>query len=308
MQESLVTNDYLKNCIVELQESLSNEGEYSQEKLINMINELMVSTLLIPGITEDDELVFEVLTSEDETINAVPLFCDDAEFVNYYGDEAEFNPIANDIDFYVDLIKENGLDGVIINPASDEFFIEHNLLIELPLNLDFEIDENIEGYDVHELLNIALKTTNDSLTEFIRSEDNQFEKLMLELSSSTLFNVVASENDLSKYAQAGIISIEDVQDFSLCTTGDENTQFGVLFSDIETAKQSLEENGLNYYYQIVLLDDFIEFILNSDMDGILINPGSDDYLIPRKYLIEAYNGLIYNNPLFKNAADYLFEF
>ena len=71
--------------------------------------------------------------------------------------------------------------------------------------------------------------------------------------------------------------------------------------------QSLDDgDGMNHYYQVTLLDDLIEFILLSDMDGIIINPGLDDYLISREYLLQAYLGLTYDNPSFKNAADYAF--
>ena len=55
-----------------------------------------------------------------------------------------------------------------------------------------------------------------------------------------------------------------------------------------------------------MLGEFLEFVLKSDMDGIIINPGSDDYLIGREALLEAYGGLALDNPAFKNAMDYAF--
>ena len=307
MQKSYVTNDYLASRINEIGGYLEDGNDVPEELFIQFIQELGVSNLLIPGIIDEETLSFDILTSDDDSIDVIPLFSDDEEFIGYYGEDSEFSPIANDIRFYIDLINDNELDGILFNPDSEDFLLARDILVNLPFPPSIEVNYGFEPYDGEKLLNIAQNVTNDSLNEFIRSEDNHFESLMLELQKSVLLNVVVSEDDLSVHARNGIISSEDAGNFVLCTTGDDETQLGVLFTGTDAIMQSLDdESELNYYYQIALLDEFIEFVLKSDMDGIIINLGSDDYLIGRDALLEAYGGLTCDNPAFKNSMDYAF--
>ncbi|MBO6122684.1 MAG: SseB family protein [Methanobrevibacter sp.] len=308
MIETDVTNNYLKAHLNEIEKYLNDDGEVPEELFIAFLNELNVSTLLIPGIVNDEDLDFEVLSSEDDEVNVIALFTDDEEFYRFYPEDSEYGPIANEIEFYISLIKENDLDGCMFNPGSSEFFLEKDILVELPVGIeDDEEDDGGEGYPADRIYEISQGLTNDSLLELIRSDNVSFEQLMLELSDSLLLNLIASENDLSGIAVDNIISKDDAGDFSLCATGDDDNQFGVLFTSVDAIRQSMyDDDDDHYYYQVTLLEDFMEFILLNDMDGIIINPGVDDYLISRDYLLEAYHGLKYNNPNFKNAAEYAF--
>ena len=307
MIETYATNNYLKTRLHEIEKHLGDDGEIPGDVIIDFVNELNVSTLMIPGIINGDDLDFEVLASEDDDMNVIALFTDSEEFQAYYPSGTEYGPVANDIGFYIDLVREYDLEGVILNPASSEFFLERDLLLELPLNTKIENMDDFKGYGGEELYEISKSINNDSLLEFMRSDNDSFEELMLELSKSTLLNLVVSNEDLTGYARGNVISRSDAGDFSICATGDEDNDFGVVFTGTDAIRQSLDDgDGMNHYYQVTLLDDLIEFILLSDMDGIIINPGLDDYLISREYLLQAYHGLTYDNPSFKNAADYAF--
>lgn len=307
MIETYATNNYLKNQLNRLENSLSDDGDVPEEVFIDFINELNVSTLMIAGIVHDDDLDFEVLATEDEDMQVIALFTDEEEFSKNYPGDSEYEPLANDIGVYIELIRDNDIDGLVINPSSSEFFLEKDLLLELPLNNKEDVEDDSEAYSAGELYRISRDATNDSLLDFIRSDNDSFEQLMNELSKSTLLNLVVSEEDLTGHAVDNIISRDDVGEFSLCATGSDDTHFGIVFTDIDAIKQTLDdEDNIHCYCQLTLLDDFMEFILLNDMDGIIINPGLDDYLISREYLLEAYHGLTYNHPGFKNAADYAF--
>lgn len=307
MINAAITNNYLKDIIFEVKDYLDDGNDVPENLFVRLVKELGVSSLLIPGVIEDETLNFEILVSDDDEKNVLPLFCDYGEFVDYYGDEPEFDPIPNNIEFYVDLLRDNGFDGLIINPANEDLFMGSDLLFEIPFSLNVEIKDNFEGYGPDKLLDIAQGVTNDSLVEFMRNGGDSFEALMIELTKANLLNVIVSDEDLSKYAVDGVISVRDSGDFTLCTTGDDESQFGILFTAKDAITQTIDdESGLHYYYQLAMFDDFMKFILQSDMDGIIINPGMDDYLISREYLLEAYGGLDYGNPSFKNAIDYAF--
>ena len=307
MERTFITNNFLMNKINEIGNYIVNDEEAPDDVFISFINELGVSNLLAPGIVDEESINFEVLTSDDESFNALPVFSDDDAFIDYYGEDSDFEAIANDIRFYIELIGESEIDGLVINPGNLEFYLEKEVLENLPLNPVIEIKDDFEGYNSDQLQNIAQNATNESLISFMNDDDNHFEALMLELQKATLLDAVVSEEDLSQHAENGIISLDETGTLPLCTTGDDDVQLGVLFTSPDKIRNAIEEDSeLNYYYQIALLDDFIEFVLKSDMDGIIINPSEEDYVIGRDELLEAYGGLTYNNPSFKKAIDYAF--
>ena len=297
-----ITNNHFKMIINEVQGYLEKDEDIPQELFIDFVGELKYTNLLLAAVIDGDDLIFENLTSDESTV--LPLYTDDAKFMEGYGEDSQYEPLANDIEYYVELISDQEFDGILINHETLDFFIGIDLLKNIPLGPDITIEDDFEGYDPKKLLNIAQNMTNDSLEKFIKSENNQFEALMLELSKSTLLNVVASDEDLEKYAQDGIISVGDVSDYEVCTTNDGVDEYGILFTSIGAINDTKGEG--NFYCQLTLLDDFIDFVLRSDMAGIIINPGLDDYLISREYLIEAFGGLSYSNPSFRRAIDYLF--
>ena len=263
-----VTNNHFKMVINEVQGYLDKDEDIPQELFIDFIGELKYTNLLLAAVIDGDDLIFENLISDEDDSTVIPLYTD------------------------------------LINQGTQDFFISKDLLNNMPFAPDITIEDNFEGYTPDKLYDIAKNASNDSLVEFIKTGDNSFEALMLELSKSTLLNVVASDEALDKYAENGIIPIDEVDDFEICTTNDGVDEYGILFTSVDAINQTKGEG--NFYYQLTLLDDFIDFILRSDMAGIIINPGIDDYLISREYLIEAFGGLAYSNPSFKRAFDYLF--
>lgn len=186
MQESYVTNNNLRSVFNELGDYLEKSQEPPEDLFVEFLGELRVSNLLVPGIVDGDELISENLTNDaDETV--IPLYTDDEEYVKDKGLNSEYNPIPNDIRYYVDLINENNFNGIIINLASEAFFIPTDLLNNLSIGPTFSINDDFSGYGPDQLKNIAENTSNDSLVNFIKnsSNENDFDGLMMELTKST---------------------------------------------------------------------------------------------------------------------------
>lgn len=306
MQESYVTNNHLRIVFNELGNYLEKGQEPPEDLFLEFIGELRVSNLLVPGIVEGDELISENLTN-DEGSTIIPLYTDDEEYVKDKGLNSEYDPIPNDIRYYVELINENNYDGIIINLASEGFFISRDLLDNITLTPFFSINDNFNGYSPDKLINIAENTSNDSLVNFIRnpSNENNFDGLMMELTKSILLNVVVDEEDLRNYSTNGVISREDVGGFEVCNTGNDEESFGILFTSKNAILSTMDHDSeFYYYYQITILSEFFDYVLRSDMEGIVINPGLDDYFIPRGFLLTFSN--IMDNPSFKQAIDYAF--
>jgi len=306
MQKSYVTNNHLRNIFNELGNYLENGQEPPEELFAEFLSELRVSNLLVPGIVEGDDLIFENLTNDDgETV--IPLYTDDDEYVKDKGLHSEYDPIPNDIRYYIDLINENKFNGFIINLASESLFMPVDLLNNLSINQTFSINDNFGGYGPDQLKNIAENISNDSLINFIRnpSNENNFDGLMLELTKSTLLNVIIDEKNLGNYSNNGIIYSEDVGGFEVCNTSNEEENFGILFTSKSAILRTMDSNSeFFYYYQVTILSEFFDYVLRSDMGGIIINPGLDDYFIPRNFLLTFSN--VMDNPSFKQAIDYAF--
>ena len=295
-----VTNNHFKMLINEVQGYMDKDEDVPQELFIDFVGELKYTNLLLPAIMDGDDLIFENLVSDEDESSVLGLYTDDAEFES--NADSEYEAIPNEIEYYVELVNDQDLDGILIDQSSLDFFIGRDLLNNMPFGPEIEIDDDVEGYTPQELYDIAKSTSNDSLVEFIKSGSTKFEDLMLELKESSLLNVVACDEKIE--SEIGIVPIDDVEDYELCTTGDDADEYGILFTDIAAINDTKGEG--NFYCQMTLLDDFIDFVLRSDMAGIIINPGIDDYLISREYLIEAFGGLTYSNPKFKYAPDYMF--
>ena len=307
MQESYVTNNYLRAVLNELNDFLERGQEPPEDLFMDFIAELKVSTLLIPGIIDGDELISENITSNEDGSTVIPLYTDDEEFIKDKGLESEYDPIPNDIGFYVDSVNEHDYVGIVINLPSECFFVPIELLNDLPLNQGISIQDNFKGYGPDKLMPIAENAPNDSIVSFIRNPSNQdnVEGLMLELSKSILLDVIVSDEDFADYETDGFISLEDVENWEVCTTGDDENVYGILFTSKDAITSTMDADSEYYYaYQITVLSEFIDYVLREDADGIVINPGLDDYLIPRSALF-AYSSIL-DNPSFKQAIDYAF--
>ena len=105
MQESFVTNNHLRIVFNEIGDYLEKGQEPPEDLFLEFIGELRVSNLLVPGIVEGDELISENLTN-DEGSTIIPLYTDDEEYVKDKGLNSEYDPIPNDIRYYVELPKE----------------------------------------------------------------------------------------------------------------------------------------------------------------------------------------------------------
>ncbi|MCI7291945.1 MAG: hypothetical protein MR504_07115 [Methanobrevibacter woesei] len=307
MQKIHITNNHLRTIVNEVKNYLKKGQEMPEGLLFELMAELKVSNLLIPGFFDGDELITEHLTNNVDSTTVIPLYTDYEEYIKDYDLNSEYTPIPNDITYYIDLINKNNHNGIIVNFASESFFIPSDLLNNIPLTSIFSINDNFRGYGPNQLKSIAENTTNDSLVNFIKnpSNENNFDGLMMELIKSTLLNVIFDKNNLGNYSKNGIISIEDIGRFQVCIIGNDKEKFGILFTSKNAIINTMDKNSEFYYfYQITVLSEFFDYILRRDMDGVIINPGLDDYFIPRRVMLTFSN--VTDNPNFKYGPNYAF--
>ena len=309
MMETEITNNHLKEVIKDITEFLEKEEEPPFEILYKLICELKVSNLLLPAFEDGDTLNYQSIEMEETEDTFLPLFTDIEEF-NKHDIADGYNPMPLDFEDYVEMVLEDDdCDGIFINPEGNFLPLERDFLTDL----DFDVnapEEAEEPYTAEELKGIFDSVSNESLVEFIRSENNSdFEKLFVELSDSTLINPLIYDSSLDDKAEDGIINIGDGEGFGICAVEDPNgISLVTIFTDINAMNDMDLNEDVSYCGQITVLSALFDYVLKNDMDGVIINQNTDDYIIPRDALLQQAGGveLIADESKFINAVDYAF--
>ena len=298
MNITQITNTNMLQSAYEFKEYLDNEEQPPLDVFFIFISELEFSTLLIPGIVDDDKISFSALTT-DEDEDYIPLFTSEYEYQKVFGENDDLSPVPIDMRECITFLETGDFEGVVIDAAGINFPIVSELIMELPLN------QNIEGgeeYGPYELKEIADDAENVPLIEFIKNGDDYHEMMEI-LRDSCMLNLLVTEKDIEGFD--GIISSENID---ICSINDENGIFALLFTDKNAILNVTEfEDEFNYFYQLTSVPKFVDFVLRSDMEGIIINIGTDNCLIPREVLMMEYEFLITDNK-FKNSMDFAFKF
>ena len=299
MNISQITNNNLLQAAYEVKDYLDNGNEPPFEVFLLFIKELEYSRLLIPGVVDEGSISFSTLTSEDDD-DFIPLFTSEYEYCKIFDETDAVSPVPIDIRDCIGFLDEGDFRGIVIDAGSLNFPMISEVLRELPLDSIPEISDNFEGYSPEKLKKIADNASNDELLRLMH-ESEDFHEFLMELSTSAVLNLLVGEDE----SDDEIISSENLD---VCSIDDENGVFAILFTDKESILKATDFSApFNYSYQLTAVPEFVEFVLRSDMEGILINPGIDNYLIPREALLIEKEFLI-GNPNFKKAMDYAFKF
>lgn len=296
-----VTNNHLKKIIRDVANFISNSSEVPEDLLYDFINEVRVSNLIVPANIEGDYMNFKHLTLDDGS-DIIGLFTDMGEFSK---DSSDYNPISNHFEFYVDLVKTHGFKGIVINPEIDDFFMDLDLISKIR---PFKKTEYSKGYDAGELKRLGESIKNESLVEFIRNGANlrNYDGLIEKIEESTILNVVTCVESFEEHAEEGIVHVLDVGGFNLSVIDKRFEKFVALFTDKSAIVDTCDMEECEYCYQVSDLVRVLEFVLYNDMDGAILNPGMDDYFIPRNVLLRLLDNGKMGNPKMGRAVEYAF--
>ena len=175
MIDNDTSNSHLKDNISQYANFKKNNTPVPEDLIVDIFNELRVSKLIVPGIVEDDDVIFQNIMFDDK-FDLIPLFTDADEFKKY---TTEYTGITNDFSYYVDLVMKEDLDGMVINLKGDMFFIDKFLLQKIP-HLEKCDDSDVEGYDGQQLRDIYRNLPNKKLIKFINNPKNfnKYDKLI----------------------------------------------------------------------------------------------------------------------------------
>lgn len=285
-----------------------NEMEFSEdvpdETFELLFGEFEHSSLIIAGdLISDDECM---LTVDLDGGSYALLFTDMDEFRKAI---APGESVAQDNLFgiYKLLLPKLDLDGFILNIQS-EGFIFRNEMFELIDYMPIIKSSSAEPYTTFELKQIRDSINNESIEAFVENPNNigRYEELFEEMSNSTMLTMVLSDMDLLPEGHDGVIETEEAGSHGFLhmeTLG--GTYVAIYTSE---AKMANIDTPLNKFSQVINPALITYFVLNNDMDGLIINPNSDDVLITREVLLE-YSRLIQltcNDPKLSTGMRHMF--
>jgi hypothetical protein len=157
------------------------------------------------------------------------------------------------------------------------------------------------------LKELALSVRNDELKMFIRNDSNfnNHEGISRLLKESILLNVIVSMEDLSPNARKGVICRNEADSFILFTQESGREDYGVVYTDVDAIVSHQKNLDYFYYAQVTNKFNVFSFMLSRDLDGLIINPGTDDYYVPRQVLLRLLDESLADADL-ENATRYAF--
>ena len=286
-----ITNNYLKKSIDEISNFISNNTDTPEDLMSDFILELKVSRLILPVQIEGDTINFPNVEADE--LNLLPLFSDEDELLKFSRD---FEMIPNEFSFYQKLVSDLGFDGIVINCDNEGFVIDSQLIGDVEKIRDASGNS---GFSQEKLKDIAFNLKNDELADFIRDDGNfrNYDDLKNLLYGSVLLCPISAEEGFGE-----VVERSDYGGFVLLTYKSGREDYGILFTDFDTIKESKSE-----YFQIANLHELFRFILTNDMDGVIVNPDTDRYYIPRNIILDMFsNDKLIDNDL-ASAFDYAFK-
>lgn len=274
----MITHKHLRGVIEDI---YLNGNMLTPELFSRLANEFRYSSLYIPAKREDNRLNFIIYEDGDSKIT--PLFTDLDEFRKFYKDD-DIEVLNNPFETYRNIIRTTEIEGYILNPSSEKYLFDKEFILSIE-NIPKSSFFLNNPYSEDELSAIARSIDNQTLESFIADRANigDFEGLFERLSNSRLIALMISERDLSFMAKDGMISQKSTGPLASMYMDRVGGRYAAIFSSLECLK-AVPAEGFKYF-QLVNLATLVNFVLTEDMEGIILNPSTDNVLIPRVTLL-----------------------
>ena len=285
-----------------IEDIYSNENQLTEELTARLIHEFRYSNLYIPAKRENDTLNFIIY--EDEGSKLTPLFTDMDEFRKFYKNDENIQVLQNPFELYQNVLKTTDIDGYVLNPSTEKYLFKKEFILAIK-NIPKTNFYTTNPYSQEELLSLKKSVDNTDLESFIgdRSYVGDYESLFEKMANSQLLGLMLSDLSIDKE----IISLKQSGPIASMYTDNIGGVYATVFTS--ESKMDVINTDKNKYSQIVNLATLVNFILTEDMDGLILNPESDNVLIPRVTLLRYSLGfeMYANNERLSEAMYYLFK-
>lgn len=285
-----------------IEDIYSNENQLTEELTARLIHEFRYSNLYIPAKRENDTLNFIIY--EDEGSKLAPLFTDMDEFRKFYKNDENIQVLQNPFELYQNVLKTTDIDGYVLNPSTEKYLFKKEFILAIK-NIPKTNFYTTNPYSQEELLSLKKSVDNTDLESFIgdRSYVGDYESLFEKMANSQLLGLMLSDLSIDKE----IISLKQSGPIASMYTDNIGGVYATVFTS--ESKMDVINTDKNKYSQLVNLATLVNFILTEDMDGLILNPESDNVLIPRVTLLRYSLGfeMYANNERLSEAMYYLFK-
>lgn len=285
-----------------IEDIYSNENQLTEELTARLIHEFRYSNLYIPAKRENDTLNFIIY--EDEGSKLTPLFTDMDEFRKFYKNDENIQVLQNPFELYQNVLKTTDIDGYVLNPSTEKYLFKKEFILAIK-NIPKTNFYTTNPYSQEELLSLKKSVDNTDLESFIgdRSYVGDYESLFEKMANSQLLGLMLSNLSIDKE----IISLKQSGPIASMYTDNIGGVYATVFTS--ESKMDVINTDKNKYSQLVNLATLVNFILTEDMDGLILNPESDNVLIPRVTLLRYSLGfeMYANNERLSEAMYYLFK-
>ena len=268
-----------------IEEMYTADESIIEDAMERCVSELRHSCLIVAYDRSSDSMNFIGLEMDGRDYGL--LFTDMDEFRKVFSDD-DCQSHAFDFEIYCRVVEREIVDGFILNIESESFMLKRQLFLEMEDLPQDEFDIT-ESFTTQELCQLKEGIDNFELEEFIGNPRNieNYEGLFEKISNSTLLTLMLSKDDLTEYADGGIISMKKTGPLGFLYIDEIGGEYATVYTS--ESRISNVETSLNKFSQIVNFSQMANFILNDDMDGIIINPNTDNVLLTRDVLLKYYS-------------------
>ncbi|WP_298518267.1 SseB family protein [uncultured Methanobrevibacter sp.] len=273
----MTNHKHLRNVIEDI---YSNGNQLTEELTFKLINEFRYSNLYIPAKRANGTLNFIIYEDEDGKIT--PLFTDLDEFHKFFKDE-DIQVIQNSFELYQNILKTSNIEGYILNPSSEKYLFKKEFILSIK-HIPKTNFYSSNPYTKEELKDLKDSIDNTSLEEFIADSANigNNELLFEKMSNATFLTLMLSDLDLNP--ENGIVDMQEIGPQASMHVDRIGGKYATIFTSEE--KMGAVNTTKHKYSQIINLATLVNFVLTEDLDGIVINPESDNVLITRLNLLK----------------------
>lgn len=279
MRKHFVKHENLRRYLAEFEEKQMETSDYVMKKIFD---ELRHSNLILAANMEGTQ--YGLATVELKGKKYGFLFTDMDEYRKFIPD-GECGCETRDFQFYKDIVDEGVFDGFVLNPLSECFVIFREIFESIDYLPEHEYSPE-NAYATEELKNLKCSIDNHSLEDFLSDSSNvgRYEELFEEISNSILLTLMVSRENLDDLAEDGVISLLESGPKGFLYLDD----LGGTYATVYTSEDKIANvtTDLKKYSQLVNFSQLTNFILNDDLDGIIINPNCENVLLTREVLLD----------------------
>ena len=266
-----------KHLRVVIEDIYANDNRLNENLALKLVNEFRYSNLYIAARKENDTLNF--ITYEYNDMKLTALFTDHDEFRKFHHED-DIQLLQNSFELYQNILKTTDFDGYILNPASEKYLFTKEFILTIT-NIPKTNFYTTEAYSASELIDIYRNVDNRYLEEYISNPKNvgDYEMLFERLANSTILTLMVSDMEFDN----DIIDLREIGPVAGMYTDKVGGIYVTIFSSTDRIRQV---NSSKFKYaQLVNLAMLVNYVLVEDLDGIVLNPDSDNVLIPRSVLL-----------------------